>query len=227
MAGQPPEDPRPVPWRGGVAAKPPWGPAAAYTNPGSAADLLTNTEVAAWAAAALDEFPQTPPVPSLPVSPGLEACKAFGHLADATTEEQARRFLDHADPWVEREPNHYRHTDAAHAEALVRIAGAHPALRQDAVNQMCRALIADQRMAEIVLNTGTRSLRAEPAIVSAVCTESASKGHMYAALAIIVAGADPAPATPAAQKMLAAVTSPRVHVPGLVDFAGGWQEAAT
>ena len=227
MAGQLPEEPLPLPVPADLEAKPLWERAASYIIAGSAADLLTDTEAAAWAAAALDEFTQTTPVPSLTVSPGLEACKAFGHLADATTEEQARRFLDHADPWVEREPNHYRHTDAAHAEALVRIAGAHPALRQDAVNQMCRALIADQRMAEIVLNTGTRSLRAEPAIVSAVCTESASKGHMYAALAIIVAGADPAPSTPAAQKMLAAVTSPRVHVPGHVDFAGGWQEAAT
>ena len=58
-------------------------------------------------------------MPSLTISPGLEACKAFGHLAGATTEEQARQFLGTAEPWVKREPNHYRHTDAAHAEALV------------------------------------------------------------------------------------------------------------
>ena len=50
---------------------------------------------------------------------------------------------------------------------------------------------------------------------------------MYAALAIIVADEDLTPAVPAAQRMLGAVTSPRVHVPGLVEFAGGWQEAAT
>ena len=56
---------------------------------------------------------------------------------------------------------------------------------------------------------------------------TASDGQMYAALAIIVAGADPAPAVSAAQKMLSSVTSPRVHVPGHVEFAGGWQEAAT
>ena len=128
---------------------------------------------------------------------------------------------------MEREPNHYRHTDAAHAEALVRIAGAHPTLRQTAVSQMCRALIADQRMAGIVLNSGARSLRAEPAVVSAVCAEPANGGNMYAALAIIVADKDQTPAAPAAQRMLDAVTTPRVHVPGIVEFAGGWQEAAT
>ena len=153
-------------------------------------------------------------MPSLTVSPALEACKAFGHLAGATTEEQARRFLDHAAPWVEREPNHYRHTDAAHAEALVRIAGAHPALRQDAVSQMCRALIADQRMAQIVLSTGTASLRAEPGIVSALCAEQAGNGNIYAALAIIVTGTDPAPAVPVAQKMLDAAATPATHIPG-------------
>ncbi len=227
IAGQLPEEPLPLPVPADLAGKPPWERAASYAIAGSAADLLTDTDAAAWAAAALDEFTRTPPVPSLTVSPGLEACQAFGHLAGATTEEQARQFLDHADPWVEREPNHYRHTDAAHAEALVRIASAHPALRQDAVSQMCRALVADQRMAEIVLSSGPKWLRAEPATVSAVCAEPASDGHMYAALAIIVAGADPAPAIPAAQKMLAAVTSPRVYVPGHVEFAGGWQEAAT
>jgi hypothetical protein len=226
LAGQLPEEPLPLPVPEDLAGKPLWERAASYVIAGSAADVLTDPEAAGWAAAALDEFTRTPPVPSLTVSPGLEACKAFGHLAGATTEEQARQFLSTAEPWVEREPNHYRRTDAAHAEALVRIAGAHPALRQAAVSQMCRALVADQRMAGIVLNSGTRWLRAEPAVVSAVCTEPASGGHMYAALAIIVADKDLTPAVPAAQRMLAAVATPRVRVPGVVEFAGGWQEAA-
>jgi hypothetical protein len=226
IAGQLPEEPLPLPVPEDLAGKPPWQRAASYVIAGSAADLLTDPEAADWAAAALDEFTRTPPLPSLTVRPGLEACKAFGHLAGATTEEQARQFLSIAEPWIEREPNHYRHTDAAHAEALVRIAGAHPALRQAAVSQMCRALIADQRMAGIVLNSGTRWLRAEPITVSAVCAEPARDGHMYAALAIIVADKDLTPAVPAAQRMLDAVTTPRIHVPGVVEFAGGWQEAA-
>ena len=227
IAGQLPEEPLPLPVPEDLGGKPPWERAASYVIAGSAADLLTDPEAAAWAAAALDEFTRTPPVPSLTPSPGFEACTAFGHLAGAATEQQARQFLGTAEPWLERKPGHYRHTDAAHAEALVRIAGAHPALRQAAVGQMCRALIADQRMAGIVLNSGTKSLRAEPTVVSAVCTESASAGQMYAALAIIVTGADLTPAIPAAQTVLDAVASPRIHVPGHVEFAGGWQEAAT
>lgn len=118
------------------------------------------------------------------------------NLAGATTEEQARRFLDHAAPWLEREPSHYRHTDAAHAEALVAIAAAHPALQLDAVSQMCRALIANQLMAQIVMSTGTASLRAEPSIVSELCAEAARSGNIYAALAIIAAGTDARPPWP-------------------------------
>jgi hypothetical protein len=227
VTGQLPEEPFALPVPANVAELPPWERAASYVIAGSAADLLPDSDAASWAAAALDEFTQAVPAPSLTASPALEACKAFGHLAGATTEEQAGRFLDHAAPWVEREPHHYRHTDAAHAEALVGIAGAHPALRQDAVSQMCRALIADQRMAQIVLSTGTGSLRAEPAIVFALCAEAASSGNIYAALAIIVTGTDPAPAVPAAQKMLDAATVPRTHLPGYTELTGGWQETAT
>ena len=166
-------------------------------------------------------------MPSLTASPALEACKAFGHLAGAATEDQAGGFLDHAAPWVEREPNHYRHTDAAHAEALVGIADAHPALRQEAVSQMCRALIADQRMAQIVLSTGTASLRAEASTVSALCAEDAGSGNIYAALAIIVTGTDLAPAVPAAQRMLDAAATPPTHIPGHTELTGGWQETAS
>ena len=227
VAGQLPEEPFALPVPANLADMPPWERAASYVIAGSAADLLPDSDAASWAAAALDEFTQAVPVPSLTASPTLEACKAFGHLARATTEEQARRFLDHAAPWVEREPDHYQHTDAAHAEALVGIAGAHTALRQDAVSQMCRALIADQRMAQIVLSTGTRSLQAEPAIVSALCAEAASNGNIYAALAIIVAGTDPVPAVPAAQKLLDAAATPRTHLPGHTELTGGWQETAT
>jgi hypothetical protein len=44
-----------------------------------------------------------------------------------------------------------------------------------------------------VLSTGTASLRVEPATVSELCAEAASSGNIYAALAIIVTGTDPAP----------------------------------
>ena len=226
-AGQLPEEPFELPVPADLAGMLPWERAASYVAAGSAADLLADSSAESWAAAALDEFTPADPAPSLTASPGFEACKAFAQLAAATTEEQARHFLDHAAPWLERKPGHYRHTDAAHAEALVKIAGAHPALRQDAVSQMCRALIADQRMAQIVLSTGTDSLRAEPDTVSALCAAAAAAGSMYAAIAIIITDADPAPAVTVAQKMLDVAAAPAEHVPGHTELTGGWQETAT
>ena len=60
------------------------------------------------------------PATAFTANPALDACNAFGRLAGATTSAQARRFLDHAAQWIPREPDHYRHTDLAHAQALVR-----------------------------------------------------------------------------------------------------------
>ena len=169
---------------------------------------------------------QAVPVPSLTASPALEACKAFGHLAGATSEEQTRRFLDHAAPWVEREPNHYRHTDAAHAEALIAIAGAHPALRPEAVSQMCRALIAGQCMAQIVLSAGAQPPSGACLRLRAVRRGSQQWQHLRGA-GNVVAGTDPAPAVPAARKMLDAAATPRTRIPGHTEFTGGWQETAS
>ncbi len=227
LAQRLPEEALPLPVPDDLAELPPWERAAYFTIAGSAADLLTDSEAAAWAAVTLAELMATTPAPALAASPSLEACNAFGHLADAATPEQARQFLDHADPWVEREPNHYRHTDPAHAEALVRIAGAHPDLRRDAVDQMCRALLADQRMAGIVLSDGPNQLRAEPAVVASQCGPAAAGGNFYAALALIVAGAGSADAIPVAQAALGAVTRPKTAASGGIEYAGGWQEAAT
>ena len=70
----------------------------------------------------------------------------------------------------------------------MKIAGAHPALRQDAVSQMCRALIADQRMAQIVLSAGTDSLRAEPRNQVCYVTDGARSSLITARLSAAMGG---------------------------------------
>jgi hypothetical protein len=59
IAGQLPEEPLPLPVPADLAGKPPWERAASYVIAGNAADLLTDTDAAGWAAAALDEFMRT------------------------------------------------------------------------------------------------------------------------------------------------------------------------
>jgi hypothetical protein len=221
-----PEQTLPLKVPPGLAGMPAWERAAACSFAGAAADLLADSDAIDWAEATLAEVIQDAPAPVFTRNPALDACIAFAHLADATSHDQARRFLDHSDAWVERDPGHYKHTDAAHAEALVRIAAAHSPLRRVAVDQMCRALIADQRMGEIILSTGAAALRAEPGIVTAWCADKAAEGHMRAALAIILARADAAPATPIAKQMLDALTSPQEHTLGRTELAGGLPQAA-
>lgn len=118
LAGRLPDASLALPLSDDLPARPSWERAAVFTIAGAGADLLSDAEAEHWAGAALTEITDARPVPVLTRDPSLDACTAFGHLADAATEEQASRFLDLASPWVEREPNHYRHTDEAHAEAL-------------------------------------------------------------------------------------------------------------
>jgi hypothetical protein len=206
---------------------PPWERAAYFTIAGAAADLLTDSDAIAWAGLALAEFAATEPAPGLSVSPVLDACNAFGHLAAAATLEQARRFLDRAAPWLDRRPEQPRHSDPAHAEALIKIAAAHPDLRPDAVQQMCQALLTDEQMAEIILSGGASQLRAESAIVASLCGPAAAGGNVNAALAIILAGADPQYAVPVAQQALDAITSGAPGSFTAVDLGAGWQRPAT
>jgi len=92
---------------------------------------------------------------------------------------------------------------------------------------MCRALLTDQRMAGIVLSDGLSQLRAEPATVASQCGPAAAGGNFYAALAVIVAGADSADAIPVARAVLDEITSPKKASSRGVEYAGGWQAAAT
>ena len=221
-----PEQTLSLPVPSGLADMPAWERAAAFSFAGAAGDLLADSDANDWAEATLTEVIRDAPTPVFTRSPALDACIAFAHLADATSQHQARRFLDHAAAWVERGSGQYKHTDAAHAEALVRIATTHPSLRRVAVDQMCRALIVDQRMGEIILSTGAAVLRAESGIVAAQCADKAAEGHIQASLAIILARADVTPAAPLAKQMLETLTSAREHAPGGAELAGGlWQAA--
>lgn len=209
----------------GMPDLPPWERAAFFTI-AAAADLLPDNDATAWAGLALAEFADTELAPSLSVSPVLEACNAFGQLAAAATAEQARSFLDRTAAWLDRQPDQPRHSDAAHAETLIKIAAAHPSLRPAAVQQMCQALLTDEQMAGIILSDGTSQLRAESRIVASLCGPAAAGGSFNAALAIILAGADFQYAVPVAQQTLKAITSAAPGSFTAADLGAGWQRPA-
>jgi hypothetical protein len=131
-----------------------------------------------------------------------------------------------ASPWIERGPDQYRRTDEAQAEALTRIARAHPPLRTVTVEQMCHALLVDQRMGGIVLSRGGESLAAEPDIVAATCEPAAAEGHIRAALALVLAGTGTTAVVPLARQYLDSIEQPHIHQPGHHELSGGWQDEA-
>lgn len=66
----------------------------------------------------------------------LEATKCACALAARGTAEQAQEVLDMLKPDVDREPNHYRHSDPAHAKACVAIAITHHDLAFSALERL-------------------------------------------------------------------------------------------
>jgi hypothetical protein len=226
LAGTWPERRLRMPLPNGFADRPSWERAAAYTFVGSIADLLADEDAQRWTAAALAEFSAEQAAPAGIANPRLDAFTAFGKLADATTADQADAFIHFADRLIEREPHHHRGTDGAHADALIRIAATHATLRRDAVDQMCRALLSDEVMGNAVLAHAGRSLRAEKDIVDARCASAATKGHQHAALALVLAQGRVEPVQQLGRELVEALARPRVHVPGQLNFGGGWGDAA-
>jgi len=204
-----------------------WERAAAFACAAAAADLLSDQAAQQWATAALAEIVAQRPAPLWRPHPTLTAYTAFGALADAATADQARAFLDFASSFINRKENEYRHTDDAHAEALVRIARSQPTLQANAVEQMCRALVADDRMGQIILSRGADVLRAHRAVVESICAGPAASGNQRAAVALLLAEADKALVAGLARQLLHAATRPRVHQPGRWPIGGGWGTTAS
>lgn len=201
----------------------PWERAAAFSFAAAAADLIVDEDAVQWCKTAFHEIVEHPQ----PASPGapdawLAAFKAFGKLGIVSTEEQARRFLDEiSHELIPRESNRYRFTDEAHIEALIGIAHAHPGLRDEAIDHLLRALLTDQRMAEVVLSRGGDLLRGDPQRTVAAVADAAATGNDYAGLALIAAEGDTTQAAPLARQRLETAIAPRVHEPGVHTF-GTW-----
>ena len=98
----------------------------------------------------------------LATDPLTAAYKAFGQLAVVATPNEAERFIEVGRALVPRAANTYRFTDEGHIHALIGIARAHPALRPQAVEQLVDALLADQRMAGLLLRHGDDLLAGLP-----------------------------------------------------------------
>jgi hypothetical protein len=165
--------------------------AAAYSAATAAADLLTDDDARAWGDAALAEVMADQPLPRFGPSPVLSAFDLLAAVCDALSDEQAEQLLRLVEPLIERPANHYKHTDEAVARILVTLAVSRP----DALPLLARALVADQRMAEVILKRPDVLVASRDAVAQLLTPFAA--GNRYASLAIIRAGADRAGTRPA------------------------------
>lgn len=195
--------------------------AAAYSAADAAADLLTDDEAQAWGDAALAEvLASDQPLRQFGPSAGLSAFDLLAAVCDVLPDEQTEQLMRLVEPLIERPADHYKHTDEAVAKILLALA----ARRPDAVPLLMRALVADQRMATVVLSRAD-VLAANRDAVSQLLAPFAATNR-YACLAIIRSGADPNPTLNLATTEVEQELALRQHQPGHMLFYAGGPETA-
>jgi hypothetical protein len=159
----------------------------AYMAAAKAADLLDDEEAKSWISQALDEITVSETMTwRVQAMPYLGAFKVIAAMSELLSTDESERVLDHIDPRIERPPNVALRTDPEMAQILLSLASSRPR----AVPMLARAIVADQRMAEVILSR-PEVLKAHRDDLAAELNPNAPS-NVYASLAIIEAGADPA-----------------------------------
>lgn len=197
------------------------GRAAAYATVAAAADLITDEQAREWADAAISEVAEHRAEPIAGPSARLAAFDALAALGGCLSDQQVASLLVILDPLIDRNPDHYRFSDKAVTKILISIAGR----RREAVVLLLRALLADQQMAEIILQEGIEVLTANSKITEELLRPAAAtNGH--ACLALILAGLDTVSVTTLAQQRVTRYLLPRAHHPGVTAVYAGSQHTA-
>jgi tetratricopeptide (TPR) repeat protein len=194
----------------------PWERAAAYAYVAAAADLLVDDNARWWCTAAFDDVERDPGEwrPFAP-NPWLAAFKTFAQVGGVASVEEAAKFLEFSRTLIPRDPNTYRHTDEAQVEATITIGLTHPVLRATALELLLECLLADQRMADLVLGEGAELLRGDPKAVVAKVGPAAQDGDINAALAVVEAGGGTDAARPEALRRLESALRQPERKPGV------------
>lgn len=217
---------QPVPLPVELITPRPWERTAAFEFAAACAELIDDDNARQWCAAAFKEVKEHPqPAGFGSPDPWLAGFAAFGKLAELSSEDDARDFLEISKGLIPREPGQYHHSDEAQVFALIGIGRAHEALRSEVRGQLLEAILLDQRMAQRTLEHGADLLRGDPIQVSTALADAAGESF-YAALALIVSNADTSPVVALATRRLDASIAPRVHVPGQMNFGTALPQTA-
>lgn len=196
-----------------------WTRATAFRLIAAQADLVPDPHVdgvVEQALGVLDEAANETLVdtPLFAPSVRLAAYEALAGLADRLCEDQARKLLDHLEPYADAWPNHGWHTDEAHAAACDAIARTHPALAGVALDQLVRVFAR----ASHALKASASELLVENVDVVEDRLRPLSAGNFRAAELLAYARPEavgPADMEEAAQRLIAPLSSgPGVYAMG-------------
>jgi hypothetical protein len=188
------------------------GRASAYMAAAKAADLLDDEEAKAWISQALEEITVSETVTSrLQAMPYLGAFKVIVATSQLLSTDESERVLDHIDPRIERPPNVALRTDPEMAQVLLSLASSCPR----AVPMLARAIVADQRMAEVILSRPEVLMAHRDELAAAL--NPLAPSNVYAALAIIESHADPAATLALARAEVDLALKPRRSEPNTFD----------
>jgi hypothetical protein len=196
--------------------------AAAYSAVAAAGDLLDDDEARTWADQALDEIANdTTTMPVREPSPLLQAFDVLASLSEVLSTDQEERLLALVEPRIDRPDNLYLQTDEAIAKILLSLTSRLPSVTA----LLCRAVVADERMAAIILDGAGVLAAHRDAITEHLAPFAAT--NRGACLAVIIAGAAPTSAAVAlARSEVDRILTPRQHDPNTLTRHVGEPRAA-
>ncbi|WP_406488329.1 HNH endonuclease signature motif containing protein [Streptomyces phaeochromogenes] len=204
---------------------PHWERRAAYEFAAIAGKSFPQEIARNWAESASEEVASSPATNS-PLSTWMPAFKAFAACADEATVGVAENFLDLTEGYFRRNAGTHWRTDEPLVKALAKISQNHESLKNRVLRMLCDAIVVGYEVGQQVLSECEEALREDPATVQTQLSGAASEGNINAAISLIIAGCDSAPAFGLAREKLEQYTQPLEILPGVMNFEVGQEDAA-
>jgi hypothetical protein len=194
--------------------------AAAFSAAAAAADLLDDEEALDWINEAIAEITQSEaPIPIMTGTTALPAFDVLASLCEVMPTDQADALLELLDPIIDRPDNVAWTTDKPTARILLALSS-----RPLAAPMLARAIVADQRMADIIINRPNVLEAHRDALAERLAPFAA--GNRHACLAIIRSGADPAVTRDLARTEVEQILAPRQDAPNTFSGYAGAPDVA-
>ncbi|MDG4771841.1 hypothetical protein [Solwaraspora sp. WMMD792] len=190
--------------------------ASAYAAVAAAADLISDDDGKDWLDAAITEVMRGDERSRASSAASVHALDALAALCDVMTDDQIDQLIPFLEVMVDGSTNGQRYKGEAIAKILIAVA----ARRSNVVSLLIRALLADRRMADVILARAIETFKVHREIVTKLLAPAAAANE-YACLALILMGADVSQGRAFARSRVDRYLLPRDQQPGsITDYSG-------